>query len=263
MLKPIIDYNLFKKQFASKLYETLDEHNSLKTFLYDLIINQGIIYVVGGYLRDILLDQKSRDIDLLVNIKHDLLISILSKSNLDFSINRFNGIKINLPNFEADIWSIDHNWAFEQNLVLKNGDNLLESIANGSFYNYDSLVINVHNLNLNVKNFNELVVTNELDIIQKRSIYQVKNPTIEGNILRAFYIKKRFGVNFSRNCEKYLNQRINYLGDKYDSSINHLLKFIERYPKYKSSLSKDDLIKFSGELNNTKDGTLNLFDDLN
>ena len=219
MLEEIHDYNSLKSTFDTEFRAVLAKHPQFKLFMFDIFIERSA-YVVGGFLRDIANKKKPRDLDMIILLSHEEIVSKIQSHNLETNINRHKGIKIKLGGFEADIWSIENNWAFVNNVVKQNDNYLLESIANGCFYNYDSLVINVHTKNLNVKHYNEFVCSKKLDILQKKGAYKVLNPTIEANILRALYLDKIYGISFTANCRDYLTKRLNYLNDKYQNNTN-------------------------------------------
>src|ERR1700749_412026 len=153
MLTAITDYNIFKRDFHLKFTETLSENPKFRNFCYE-VFTLGTAYIVGGYIRDISLNKPSRDLDLLIHLPHDKILKILQEVNIGYKINRLKGIKIFDEKIEVDLWSIEHNWAFENKVVERNDDNILESIANRCFYNYDSLVLNLHTNNLNVRHYN-------------------------------------------------------------------------------------------------------------
>ena len=243
MIKSIKDYNKIKKDFNRKFENTLRENLSLQQFCYE-VFTQGTAYIVGGYLRDIALEKDSRDMDMLVHLPNSTILEILRNLNVKFDINRLNGIKMYHSTIEVDVWSIDHNWAFESKVVGRNEDNILESIGNGCFYNYDSLVIDILTTNLNVRNYNNLAETNTLDILRKNKLYRKLNPTIEANILRAFFLKEKYALFFSDNCLSYLISRIGYLDDQYKSSLERLNYYICRYPKYKELLDWEKLHQY-------------------
>jgi hypothetical protein len=242
MLKEIEDINEFKKQFSKKLRMTLNENKEFREFLYEIFV-YGTAYIIGGYIRDLTLNKESRDLDIMLTTPYEEIMNIIKSSNLNYTTNRLNGIKIKLNNLEADIWSIENNWAFKNKLVIQNDDYILDSIANGCFYNYDSLVINVHTNKISFRNFNNFVKSNTLDIIQKNKNYKILNPTVEANILRAFYLRKIYSIKYTNNCNNYLLSRIGFLKDNYGSSFNRLMEFKKKYIKYDLVLTKEDLIE--------------------
>lgn len=245
-LKGVEDYNKLKNDFLNKFQLFLKEDSDLNCFFYDLFV-YGTAYIVGGFIRDILVNKPSRDVDVIVSLSYDKIIHLIKSYNLQYNTNRFDGIKISLKNIEVDIWSISDSWAFKNNLVKLNDQDVIDSIAKGCFYNYDSLVINVHSLNLNIREFSHFIESGTLDIIQKNKEYQLLNPTIEANILRAFYIKKLYNIRYSDNCMNYLISRIGYLNDIYSSSINRLVETKKSYTKYDSTLDEKTIKEYVNE----------------
>jgi hypothetical protein len=237
MLKSAVSYDKLKKDFESKFVRLLLLNPPFRYFLFKAFSKGAQAYIVGGFLRDIIIGKASRDLDIIIDFDHDEVLKLINEHQLIYSVNRLNGIKISLDNFNVDIWSIDQNWAFKNNLVAQNEKDILESIASGCFYNFDALVINVKSLEVNVHYFNKLVEKNKLDILRKKVIYKVKNPTIEANILRAFYLKVKYNLDYSQNCNAYLVSRIGYLEDTFGSASDRLNEFLYKYPKYQEAIS--------------------------
>jgi hypothetical protein len=240
MLNVIEDKILFKKLFAARFREVLNEHSEFNKFILNLFVH-GTAYVVGGFVRDSINNKKSRDLDMIASVSHKQLEYLLKDSKLNYSINRMLGIKIELNNFEVDIWSIDNNWAFRDAVVKRNEDYILDNISDGCFYNYDGLVINIHTNNFRSNHYNDFVNNNQLDIIQKSKSYKSKNPTVEANVLRAIYLNEMFGVNITPNCMSYLVKMFSNVSE------NHVLKdrlnlYLNKYEKYKKVLSIEDVM---------------------
>lgn len=240
MLKYLTDKNDFKNQASVKFREVLVLNSDFQHFIWELLV-YGKIYIVGGFLRDIINERPSRDIDMIIDLPPNTIEDLLKKSTLSFKFNRMNGVKIKLNDFEVDLWSIDNNWAFKNDLVKKNEDYILSGIANGCFYNYDSIVLNVNSREFHASNYNNCAKSKTLDIIQKNIFYKKKNPTIEANILRAFYLQREFGLNFSENCHTYLFAMLNFLKDKYKNVIDHLEAYKFKYEKYENYYTKQEL----------------------
>ncbi|MDM1521514.1 hypothetical protein [Myroides odoratimimus] len=245
----MIEKNVIKSKFKKKIDEVLEIETSLKFLLYEIFV-YGSAYIIGGFLRDLINDRKSRDIDVLVDINHDLLIKLIIESKINYEINRHNGIKLILDSFEVDMWSIDNNWAFKHKLVKLNENDKLKSIAKGCFYNYDALVINLHTHNFNIQYYKNFVKNSNLEILQKSSRYKNLNPTIEANILRAFYLKKFFKIQYSNNTKKYLINKIGSIKDKNKNIIKVLINTKHKYPKYDSTLNQNDIELYVTELIN-------------
>ncbi len=240
MLQVIEDKNLFKKRFADRFKEVLLEFRPFHEFILNLLV-YGTAYVVGGFVRDAINNRRSRDLDMIVSISHNQLLSILKNSNLDYSVNRMCGIKLKLPDFEVDIWSIDNNWAFRDSVVKRNEDYLIDNISDGCFYNFDGLVINIHTHNFRSKYYNDFVKRGELDIIQKNDLYKVKNPTVEANILRAVYLNTLHGVDITPHCLSYLVKMISNISENYNLK-DRLNLYLIKYEKYSKVLSIEDVM---------------------
>jgi hypothetical protein len=250
--------NKIKSEFKSHFIKKMKDENFI-TFFYN-IFTLGTAYIVGGFFRDFLYDNPSRDIDILVDIKNEELFQILKELDLKHSVNRHGGVKIKLRNIEADIWSIENNWAFKNKLVKLNEDDKLNSIAKGCFYNYDSLVINLNSFNYILRYYKEFVDSKKLNILQERTIYKHLNPSIEANILRAFYIKQKYKIQYTINTQKYLNSKLGHLWDKYGNPIERLLEVKRTYSKYNSvdkSTIENYILELKGNISSTSPG---LFD---
>lgn len=235
-----MNYNEIKLKFKLHFSLELQNNLNLKFLLLDIFVF-GSAYIIGGYFRDFLNFKKSRDVDILVDLPHKKLIELIIKSKVEYSINRHNGIKLHFEDIDVDMWSIENNWAFKNQLVKLNENNKLNSIAKGCFYNYDSLVINLHNYNFNLQYYKLFEKDSKLEILQKSPIYKNLNPTTEANILRAFYLRKINKINYSKNTKNYLIHKIGDIRDKGKNPLNELLMTKLKYKKYDSNLTKEDI----------------------
>ncbi len=240
MLEPITDYIKFKTDFKQKIYTVLSEFPEFRFFLLDIFV-EGTAYVVGGFLRDLANNRTSRDLDIILNVSPLKIRNSLAERKLKYSINRFGGVKIIFEDFQIDLWSLENNWSFKNKLIKRNEQKIVDNIASGSFYNFDSLVINILSLELSVKYYNQCVEKGLLDINRKNIDYKKLNPTIEANIIRAFFLKEKFGLNFTDDCKNYLIKRINYLKDIHGSAINRIIEIKRQYQKYDSELDDNKL----------------------
>jgi Poly A polymerase head domain. len=238
VIQPNID---IKKLFQKKFILLLNKEPALKELFFNIFI-YGTAYVVGGYLRDILNEKESRDIDIIIDIENVKLLDILAGLKIDHEKNRHGGIKFKFGTTTVDLWSLENNWAFKNKLVKLNEKDKLNSIAKGCFFNYDSLVINVHNYSYNTRNYNDFFKTQTLDILQKSPIYKNLNPTVEANIIRAFFLKQKLNIEFSQNLTDYLAKKIASLSDQYENGLERIINIKTKYLKYQE-LSDDTLSK--------------------
>jgi len=230
-----------KMLFRLHFDQLIRSDKKIMSLFYEVFI-YGSAYIVGGYFRDFLNNKESRDVDVIVDISQSLLLEIVIQGNNQYVVNRHGGIKIIFDSIQLDIWSIQDNWAFKNDLVKLNEEDKLNSIAKGCFYNYDSLVINLHNFCYSLKYYKDFRSTNQLDILQHRSSYKNLNPTIEANILRAFYIKLKFGSAYTKNTYGYLVNKIGCIQDKGGMDVlQRLVAIRSRYPKY--DILSDDILR--------------------
>ena len=230
-----------KKDFPHHFKEQMKKE-SFMDFFHEIFL-EGSAYIVGGYIRDYLLDKDCRDIDIITDIANDKLMDIVESSKCSYSINRHKGIKIKLKTTEIDIWTIEDNWAFKNNLVKLNEKDILNSIAKGCFYNFDSLVINLHTYNYNLRYYKECINKKVLNILQEKVEYKKQNPSVEANIIRAIYLKKTLGLEFSKNTSDYIFKNI----ENIVNPISKIMEVKKGYNKY-SDIEEQDIISFIEEL---------------
>lgn len=231
---------LIHEDLQTKFRGLLDEEWSLRNILYQ-ILAEGTAYLIGGYVRDVFEDVKSRDLDIVVDIKKERLREIVDNDICIKQFNRFGGAKLKLSNIDVDIWSFDSNWAFKNKLVKLNENEKLNSLAKGCFYNYDALVVNLPKFTYDTKFYESFLEERKLDILQKRSVYKNLNPTVEANILRAILIKKKYEVAFTPHLKEYIYQKMLSLSDIYGNVVDRLMAVRDTYPKY-SSVSVEDIV---------------------
>lgn len=227
-----------KNHFRSHFQQKMREESILS--LFDDIFELGEAYVVGGFFRDFIEEkEESRDIDIIVDIDFTSLIKIINKYSLPYRANRLNGIKVKLNTIEMDIWTFSNNWAFKNNLVKLNLKDKLDCIARGCFYNYDGLVISLNDFSYNLRYYKGFKDKNTLNIFQEKSLYKILNPWTEANILRAIFIRNKFGSDFTEHTSYYLYKKIGYIQDIYGNVLERLFDTKKTYSKYDSLLKSD------------------------
>ena len=244
-----------KERLKQRIAMTLNQEPELYKLLLQVFV-YGTAYIVGGFVRDALMDKENRDIDIIVEIDKPQLYEIIQESSCSYDINRHGGIKLHLSTLDADIWTIDSNWAFENGLVClkENKKKRLECIAKGCFYNYDSLVVNIHDKSFDIHNFRDFINNKELDILMSSSTYKNLNPTIEASVIRAFYIKYKYKVEFSTQLKEYIFKKVLPLGATLEEAYSRILTVKAKYPKYNDYLDREllsDLKSLLKEMENT------------
>jgi hypothetical protein len=235
----------FKISFQNRFSELLKSEEILSSLL-DEVTKEGAAYVVGGYLRDILLSKPSRDIDFIVDLNDQSFINIVKKLGISYSQNRHGGIKLSLISMSADFWSLENNWAFKNKLVKLNDSDKLNSIAKGCFFNFDSLVLNLNDYSYNLRYFSKCHEENSLDILQKKPVYKNLNPTVEANIIRAVYLKFKYNISYTNNTLKYIIDKLLSLKYRYKDERLRLLEIKQKYSKYDDLENEVFLIMLDG-----------------
>lgn len=157
----------------------------------------GDVILIGGAIRDIALKkERPRDIDLIVDCVEDELRSNLR--SYKYKLNSFGGYKIEIDDVAFDIWSIENNWAFKNEIV----PTAKENISKGAFYNIDAVCINLSDSSFFSEHFDTAVINRELDIIQDHQ--NIINQAHALNVARAFRLKQKWNLTFSRKVINYI-----------------------------------------------------------
>ncbi len=192
-----------RKTICKYLSGLEDNHKSFKLLL-SYLKNSGDLCLVGGAIRDISINKKPRDLDLIFLGKN--LDTIVSKLQLNFEKNRFGGYKVIFSqDLVVDIWASEDNWAFKNDLLKES----LHNIHKGCFFNYDSLAMSLDNDYYEDSYYQQFLEELTLDIISDDERYINQNPTPAINIVRALKIKKDYDIIFSERVKDYIYKFIN------------------------------------------------------
>lgn len=203
---------------ADKFFSYLDED---KEFVYLLrtLISEYTVCLIGGSIRDIINQTTPRDFDLIIDTDNETLRSHFSAYIL--KINSFGGLKCITKRYTIDIWSFNDNWAFKTGLL----DKQVENIPSGAFYNIDALVLDLSKKRLYFEHYNRCVRTKVLDFVSHDTEYLNSNPTPAQNVLKSYYVKCKYNLNFSREVLSYIeewkNSNDDYVHDIINAEIKH------------------------------------------
>lgn len=235
-LKVIEDKRRFKKEINKFLKdETILGQDTL--FFINELKKHTNVFVIGGGLRNIANEENVRDLDIIISDIDDKFLL----DNFDSTLNRHGGYKIKFKKMVVDLWTVGQNWATKNELIYTK-HTLTRELAKGTFFNFDSLVYSINSNILECKYYNQCALNNELDIIVYNQNYLYKNPTVYANILRAFFLKEKYGLNFSKKLSQYIRDNIRYYQYKEDLDILFIFRdYLETYPKYKNIIDKSVL----------------------
>lgn len=168
--------------------------------LLNLLNKYGSAYIVGGYIRDSLLNSSSNDIDIATNIKMKKLMQILKEYNPKIINIKYEIISFKLDEYKCEIArfrkesGIDDGrnpkqFEFIQdiNIDLKRRDFTINTFA----YNGKKL-ISYNTARKDLEN-NKIVMVGKPELRLKED---------KTRILRAFYLMSRYGFELDRNLEK-------------------------------------------------------------
>lgn len=96
----------------TKLIEIANEVEKKFNEYFDIFSEfniEGSPYIIGGFLRSILLDRPTKDLDIIVcNGNKKNILENIRKNNLEYKTNHFNGYKILYNGKEIDIWNVNN-----------------------------------------------------------------------------------------------------------------------------------------------------------
>lgn len=102
-------------------------------------------YLIGGAIRDVMINKKPRDLDFVIYCNNEKVIDDFIKKfidmyNLKYSLNHFNGYKIKYNNIDIDLWYTKDLF----NSIEYNADGLLYDIESHSLISltFDDFLVN-------------------------------------------------------------------------------------------------------------------------
>lgn len=238
ILITINDRRIFKKEINSFLKDISLIGKDAVEFIQSLK-NYSSIFLLGGAIRNLINKEKVRDIDIIaIRINEEFLQQHAKK----YTVNRHGGYKVRLSKISIDLWPIDENWA-NKNELINTKYVMTKELAKGTFFNFDSLIYSIDSNILECNYYNSCVKKNTLDVIMYNSKYLYRNPTKHANILRAFYLKEKYGLKFSEKLNFYISTNIKYFNYRDNKSIEAFKDYLNAYPKYKPYLPQQKLEK--------------------
>lgn len=188
---------------------------------YDLInklANVGEVYFFGGMVRDISLNKKVRDLDLVIKAEKPLDI-VLQELRVKTIKNIFNGHKTSTEKFKVDLWHIDDTWAFKNSKLKPNFENLPKT----AFLNANSVAFCLNDSKISDNGFMDFYLRRGAKI----SINFKKNPDEVLCAIRAIHLKNKLQAELNDDLKDYITSIIKRNDYKL---INYLSRYLKRYP---------------------------------
>ncbi len=181
------------------IYSYLGEHHPALDLFKQLEI-VGNIYLIGGVLRefrDYGEIHSLRDIDVVVDVKKPEAWKRVLQ-NYAFKVNRFGGNKLICQGLVVDAWAIEETWAFRNHIIPCDAKDYVKYLPETVFLNIDSIIFDWTNEQWSDKKYQEAMETKILDIVLP------DNPQLLLNIVRAFILRERYHMIFSRRLQKVI-----------------------------------------------------------
>ncbi len=188
--------------YATQIDDKLNElKNNSKKFLkfLDKITSLNPI-IIGGFIRNIINDEPVRDIDIILNSNDDKQIEkIIKIDNLKYKINSFKGYKIFIDNYTIDIWYLKNHNLFKEGIYEPTINNLNET----TFINYDSLVYDLNNKQLNINHYLESINNNMINFVGTKEAIENNKQTFL-SIGKIFLISYKKKMDISEEIKEYI-----------------------------------------------------------
>ncbi len=134
-LKPLSKHTV---EVVNKKIATYKIKNSNFKLFIDKISALGEVFIIGGFIRDICLHRKPKDIDIIIDTSIEKLKKVIE--NYDTETNSQNGFKVHFDNISVDVWTLDSHFEKYNNPKFKKN---LYSISKSTILNINSAVINL------------------------------------------------------------------------------------------------------------------------
>lgn len=178
--------------------------------------------IIGGFIRDSINDEKSRDIDIILNCYDSSVTEkLIAEHNLRYQKNCFNGYKILINNIVIDIWNINNHNLFEKGIYEKEFKNLKET----TFINYDSLVYDLKNKKLDIKYYLEFLSSNTINFVGSRK-------AIDNNQQKYLSIVKIFSICYNKNVMLSPDVQTYIYDNYFKNKDNFILELKKEYLRH-------------------------------
>ncbi|SES62166.1 hypothetical protein SAMN05216389_10190 [Oceanobacillus limi] len=195
----------YNPKIKESLFRLLSSRPQAMSFIKTLEA-EGDLILFGGSVREYLdheYNEVPRDFDFVINTNKDIS-NLVETFELPYTKNKFGGLKIYLDGLKFDIWRIDETWAFKERKIVF-GD--ISDLRKTVFLNVDALFYNLNNCLLYDEDFSKAMNKSMLDIVLE------DNPFPELNIARAFRLKYKYNLDFSKELYSFLEEWLKKFDD--------------------------------------------------
>ena len=177
----------------------IKQKNNIVSSFFEEIINYNPI-IIGGFIRNVINEEESRDIDIVLNNNnHGEIEQLVNKYNLNYKKNQFDSYKITFDDIVIDIWYIENHNLFKKRIYENSVDNLKET----TFINYDSLVYEINTKKLDIDYYLECMCSLTIDFVGNDAAIK-NNPTNYLSIVKIFNICYKKNMSISKRVNDYI-----------------------------------------------------------
>ncbi len=186
--------------------------------------------IIGGFIRDVINNNQTRDIDIILNTTIEEIDKIVKQNNLKYTKNSFGGYKIFIGDIVIDLWTMDNHYLFKNGTYEKDIENLKET----TFINYDSLIYDLKNRNLNIDNYVEFLNSRTISFVGCEEAI-LNNPQIYLSITKIFKICYYEHADISEEVKDYIYKYYN------ENKSNFISKLKKEYLRHYTCYMPSDL----------------------
>lgn len=208
-----------KTSLKSEIFDLLSNYPETKEFINHLS-EIGELLFFGGSVRDYYVynsyNNMPRDFDIAIKLEsRQELIFERFVEEYSYTKNRFGGYKVVIENIEFDLWNFKNTWAFKENKLSTEEENLVKSV----YLSIDGIAYNFNKDKLYDEELRTTFSNKQIDIVLK------DNPQKDLNLLRALIFRKRYELDFSVELKQEYLRSIelneNYVEKLYQLQFSH------------------------------------------
>lgn len=232
----VLNKNRVKHKILTRISKLKDASNEFNSFLNSLLNSNIDVFIIGGFIRSLIEKKSPRDIDLIINASQEYLQNEVNLTFKKVSRNKFDGFKIKAGSVYLDVWSLEKNLGTKNIKNIKRR-NIIKEIAESTFLNYDSLVINLKNNKLHLSNYENCLTTGIIDLTKNLTFYNHYSNSIKKScLIRTLYISEKYNFGISQELLKFIYNVMHELesSTESDSIKSALLNFTSDNKRYKN-----------------------------
>lgn len=189
--------NELENKLKARLCELKSNHRINELFL--ILDRLGDSFIIGGAVRDWILDHSPRDIDIAVSLNEETNLYEKLRAFSPLKTNRFGGISFDIGGLDFDVWEIKNTWGIKK--MNLNSD--IQSLLSTTFISIDSVAFQPKNSVIYDGGFIDSINSNSISIIFE------DNPNPLGCLIKIIYSSKKYNLNLHKSAINYIKNLAN------------------------------------------------------